>query len=543
MKKVIIAFVATFMLITLGFTQKTYAFPSYEAADFGNGIPDGWVVEGTDNITSDGVKTTIRTNTGGDPFTLKSEGLYLPLGIYEVEIRGLYASDNYGSGTNSLTLDYTLYDPASFSRTFDIKLDHTFDPYMTVEDARWEITELQLQYQGGYDPGTRSADYIEIESIEFNRVLNVEVSDIESDALQDFTDADNDKTVSAPAEFTQSYLQDATVYYNRTGLDYGFTKITEKGELDVDGRPIGNNYEDKGGYYKAITDYPVIIYLVYEDATYISEIGGDYDQGDVVTVANTSDYPIDVVVMAHDGTIMEEEWYAYPLEDYYYYHWNLSEADITYNRHIYYNQGSDEYFTNDRLNAANILIDGTEVLKHGRPTFNISNGTEFSELYDTLYGIRLSDESAFGGQLAFAANDNYVYDPGELQFNSYSGDGDGLVVEAYLPKDPESVGGPSSTEPDVDENPNAPAGFQALLTHFGLWNTAGVFLIFGILVILSNVFLSMLKLNGIAIVVIDIVIMSVFMYMGILPLWAAAILLPVFIAIIILTFKGGGHLE
>lgn len=525
MKKLLIMIASLSLFIGVGITETTHAFPSFYESDFSEGIPDDWNVENEGNITSDGSSTTIYTNGSGEEFDLYSD-IELPGGYYEIIINGWYGNNTYGSDNQ---MKYKIgYESFTEVDTAELAYEHESFTYLMGQSTDENMESIELSYDGGYNTSVNEGDYMRIESVKINKIENVASYDL----LQDFEGGIDTtiKSIDNPPQMSEQRLSNATIY----GVDEherGDVKLVERGSAVND-----ETYtHDDESYTATWSDQGGEVVLSFDNYY-------DTEQGDVV-LNDMDNYPYDAIIILHDDSIGDEDDYTYSLEDYYLFEYDISRDDIINEDVLRPHLGNTDNMSMNRLSQANILLNDTEIIKDGAVTENEVIDHTFDEYGISEYQQIISEDKSDAASMTIAGRDHLdLLDKGDLKvFDMEPPDsGEKHTLQIYLPKEVRDVDTPGYDEPDDESNPNAPGGFQDLLTFYGLWNTAGILFLFAVAIVLTNIGLSILGSDGLAVFVADIVILSLFLYMGLMPIWVAAVLIPIFIAIFILTIKGGG---
>ena len=194
----------------------------------------------------------------------------------------------------------------------------------------------------------------------------------------------------------------------------------------------------------------------------------------------------------------------------------------------------DELFTRDRLLRAFIYIDGELVVSNGTGKILeyvfVDSGSGHNLNYFLLREVLPGD-----GSMAFFYGPSGNLNKGDIKHLEKFGDFTyPITLELYLPIEPSSAPTPTPTIPDT----NIPTGFEGLMTSLGLWNTEGLILFAVLTLIVMNIGITMLSLNPIIIVFINLFVLGIFMFMGLFPFWVSASFLTVTTLFIILFMKG-----
>lgn len=539
-KKLLIAVTLLLTLFVAGYTQETQAFSTFYEADFGDGVPDDWTLENAGSISSDGTATEIRTNNKGEEFSLYSD-VSLPEGFYEISINGWYGSDTYDTDDTALDYIYTLEEHSEIGNA-QTKHEHETFTFFTgqYEDARLE--RLELKYEGNYNTTRGSegvGDFMQIESVEIKRVTNVESIDY----LRDFEGGIDTtvRSIDEPSTMTEENLENASVYGTKSM--YGADKLVEKGEAMQ-----GETYEKGDNAYEASwSDEGGSIFMSF--AEYY-----DTEQGDVV-MDDMDDYPYDMYLLFHDESLEEDEEYDYPLSDFYFLQYEISQDNIDGREFVEPSVGNPENVTGRGLYKSHIVIENegsgnkTEIYdmnevvdEHFNEADNFVNQSSLTEQQLLLE----NDEGRFPETFSFIYKGDSNMDKGDLAVQNVDLDSedDTMFVNLYIPKGEE--GSITPQDPDSNLSPNedkVPEGMPQVLSYFGLWNFAGVMALFASIIITVNVALVFMGVKNMGLVVVDLLIYGLFAYMGLLMTVHHLIIVSTFLFVFILIMKGGGAVE
>lgn len=543
MKKLFILFL--FSIMFLGASSITHADTSpYLTYDFGDGIPEGVTVENEGKIEELEDKTRIFTEES-DMFSLNFD-VDLPAdAIYEVELNGVYGSERVGEGNGTFRYR-TEYE--GFGNQNPLPWGENLDGFRTVTEDYSDIdwNSFHIDFEGGSNESINEADYLDIEEVKINKIFNIE----HDEYLDDFdsgTDYEYTDSLSESEYMTESYLENATVYF--WDSEYGMIKAVDSGS------PMeGFNYDTSESPYEIEwSDQDGKAYLAHEDS-------GGLNKGDVAIDGMDSYDQNTLYMVFHDESLNEEDEYDYPLSEYYYYKYVVDTDNMKDSNYdsVQPEVGNTDFMTAERLKYAHIFIDDTQIISGGIPTDNEINDADDvlsaykNQTYDSdsypyrgKYSIYEQElDLGNGPQIDIIYDGASSYNIGDLGYYNIDFD-DGQsesVVEVYLPHEGSSIpvedGDGGITDPE-ESNPDAPEGLQALLSSAGLWNNASIFLIFSLLIIIVNVFLVYKNIRGLSLLIVDLLIYGLFAFMGLLTLVHHMLIVGTIIFGFIFTMKGG----
>lgn len=560
MRKLFVALIFAFLIVLTGVTSNSVRLEAnaltVQTFDFSEGIPEGWSVQNESDVEVVDGKTRIYVDGNDYEDRIKLENdINFEKGYYELNIHGLYASDSYGDAHDLDTVKYLDNGDETIS---DARVGETYDKYIgLMSHPDNDIDKIGIEYRGGQELPYQGAtdyvsDYIELEKVVIKKIINVSYHDTITNIDADMTP----RAIDDPLEMTSENLENASIYLaDYESDDSIFTGGWFKG-VSYGTAQSGFTYQHNDPIYDLEwTDESGNLYFSYD--TYY-----DAEQGEVLADGLDS-YPYKASIFFHDESLNEEEEYDYPLSEYYYFKYvvDTDNMDPFNFESVQPEIGNVDYFTDDKLRYAHILVDDTLVVNGGVPTEN-----EINDSGDVLdaYENSKNDSSSDPYKSAYRIYDNSLsissppeinliyeegssYEKGDLGYYNIDFD-DGQsesVVEIYLPYEGSNIpveGGGGIDDPS-EENPNAPEGLQSLLSSFGFWNNAGIFLLFAFFIILVNTFLVYKNIRGMAIVVSDLLIYGLFAFMGLLSLVHHMIIIGVFLFAFIMIMKGGGGIN
>src|SRR6056297_111560 len=203
----------------------------------------------------------------------------------------------------------------------------------------------------------------------------------------------------------------------------------------------------------------------------------------------------------------------------------------------YYNGGRDtvynDLWTFANFNQAYIEINGLTVVANGTPidnyefNFQVGGGNHF-QLVDQVnfveYNFTLTLTTFEVGTLSEPAQ--AIILPNTLIVFGSSPDYDNLEVVLYL------------GEEGAIETPQAEGGLLELLIGYGIYNTAGLLMLFALVIIIVNIALAFLQVPSIVYIIGNGIITIGFMSVNFIPIWVSFVLLAVLTLFLILSIKG-----
>lgn len=501
--------------------------------DFSNGIPDGWEVSNSSGSEQFDGFTRVYNDSSADPTELLYEAS-LPDGVYKLSFEELYASEQFDS--NDLNIQI-LAEDMSIIHNFDYDYERGEADYILdidEDDAAGEnpFGYIKIQFDGGYRSSPTEYDYLDIGDISLERYSDVSYMDTVT--LNGDMDADI-ATVDDPTQFTTENLSNASVFLQDQNNAY--REVVDKGSATTDW-----TYTEESTSYDAVQSSDEEINLHFDEYY-------DTSQGDV-TVQNFADYPVEVTVLMHDAETIEDE-YAYPLEDYYYYEWTVTEDESAYEEYIAPTYGPTSFFEDDRLDYAHIFVEDVKVLEDGYPTENTVNdaGQVFDEYNKVtrIYELVQSDWDGLGTPALSFVHTEWVSGDdnpkvGDLRVIAYDFDSGQteVTVTMYLPKETEDVNRPLPGEDE--EIPGGTDGsdenIRGVLAVFNMDNTPGYIVFASLTLLLANVLLALTKISGMAYPVVNIGILGLLYFGGFIPIWVM-LTLSFVIALMMIGLRGG----
>lgn len=207
--------------------------------------------------------------------------------------------------------------------------------------------------------------------------------------------------------------------------------------------------------------------------------------------------------------------------------------------------GDGQYVTKERMKEADIYYNDTRVVHFGALT---QAGAELFEEYHFAIGSRWVLESQSDSRYAewVVIDDHWAYgdSKGDFWLHTYAEDPTTrwdfpVKFELYLPEEEPD---PDLVVPPIEEaEPRAPEAVIVLLSSIGMWNTPGLMIIFLFSTLAVNILMAMIpaKLPMMAYIIVNIVIVSLFMYLRFVPLWGGITLVLGMAVMILFLFRGG----
>lgn len=207
---------------------------------------------------------------------------------------------------------------------------------------------------------------------------------------------------------------------------------------------------------------------------------------------------------------------------------NFNESTVnndayTHARDSVYN----DLWTFQNFNQAYVEINGVIVVDNGTPItdatfeYQLTDGAFFNLSYNDIdYSFTL-DTTVFTGD-----TDNEVILPNTVYVSGPNVDYDNLQVTLYMP-----------VEGAIAE-PDAEGGLLELLVGYGVYNTAGLLMLFALTILVVNIALAFLQVPSIVYIIGNMVIAVGFMSFNFIPIWAGFIMVSVLVLFLILSIRG-----